>query len=135
MKMKRTSLLLTLLAMVLMIVGCGSKTSHLEMGGINANDLLDNLTDKTTRILSNVVNVESAKAALPQLEAVSDGYDNLIDEAGDLSPAARSRLSEQAVKAIPGLKDNARRMNSKQGIDEILGPVMNQMVTKLSKLL
>jgi hypothetical protein len=135
MNRKRIQLLVALIALVVLAAGCGSKTSHLETGGINANDLLNTLTDKTTRILSDVVNVESAKAALPQLEAVNDGYDKLIDEAGDLSPAGRTQLSEQAAKAMPGLKDNARRINSKNGIDEILGPVMNQMVTKLSKLL
>ena len=135
MKLNRILITAAIFAMVLMAAGCGSKVSHLETGGINANDLLDNLTDKTTRILSDVVNVESAKAALPQLQAVNDGYDKLIDEAEDLSPNGRIQLSEQARKAMPGLKENARRMNSKNGIDEILGAEMNMMVSKLSKLL
>lgn len=135
MKLNRILITAAIFAMVLMAAGCGSKVSHLETGGINANDLLDNLTDKTTRILSDVVNVEAAKAALPQLEAVNDGYDQLIDEADDLSPNARIELSEQARKAMPGLKENARRINRKNGVDEIIGAEMNKMVTKLSKLL
>jgi len=135
--MKRNKILMTLtiLAMVSVAAGCGSSVSHLETGGINANDLLTNLTDKTTRILSNVYNEEAAKAALPQLEAVNDGYDRLIDEVGDLSPNAKIELSEQARRAMPGLKDNARRMNSKDGIGDMIGAEMNKMVTKLSKLL
>ena len=135
MKLNRILIPVAILAMVLVASGCGSKVSHLETGGINANDLLDNLTDKTTRILSDVVNVEAAKAALPQLQAVNDGYDRLIDEAEDLSPNARIELSEQARRAMPGLKENARRINSKNGIDDIIGQEMNKMVTKLSKLL
>ncbi len=135
MKLNRILVTAAILALVLTAAGCGSSVSHLETGGINANDLLDNLTDKTTRILSDVVNVEAAKAALPQLEAVNDGYDQLIDEAEDLSPNARIELSEQARKAMPGLKENARRMNRMNGVDEIIGAEMNRMVTKLSKLL
>lgn len=135
MKLNRILITAAILALVLAAAGCGSSVSHLETGGINANDLLDNLTDKTTRILSDVVNVEAAKAALPQLEAVNDGYDQLIDEAEDLSPNARIELSEQARKAMPGLKENARRMNRMNGVDEIIGAEMNRMVTKLSKLL
>ena len=135
MKLNGALITVAILAVVLIAGGCGSKVSHLETGGINANDLLDNLMDKTTRILSDVYNVEAAKAALPQLQDVNNGFDLLIDEVGDLSPAARNQLSEQAAKAMPGLKDNARRMNSKSGIDEIIGAEMNLMVTKLSRLL
>ena len=133
--MKRILLIVALVTLGLMLTGCGSKVSHLETGGINATDMLNNLMDKTNRILSDVVNVESAKAALPQLEAVNDGYDRLIDEVDGLSPAGRNEISEQAAKAMPGLKGNARRMNSKAGIEDIIGPEMNKMVTKLSKLL
>jgi len=133
--MKKLLLLVTLLSLGLLLTGCGSKVSHLETGGINASDMLNNLLDKTNRILSDVVNVESAKAALPQLEAVNDGYDRLIEEMGDLSPAGRNEISEHAAKAMPGLKGNARRMNSKAGIEDIIGPEMNKMVTKLSRLL
>ncbi len=135
MKLKTTLIAATILALALATLGCGGGVSHLETGGINANDLLDNLTDKTVRILSDVVNVESAKAALPQLEAVNDGYDQLIDEVGDLSPNAKIQLSDQARKAMPGLKDNARRINRTSGVDDILGVEMNKMVSKLSKLL
>lgn len=135
--MSRNKILMTvaILSMVLVAAGCGSKVSHLETGGINANDMLDNLLDKTTRIISNVYNEDAANAALPQLQAVNEGYDRLIDEVDDLSPAARTQLSEQAAKAMPGLKENARRMNSKRGIEDIIGPEMNRMVMKLSKLL
>ncbi len=135
MKRKQIIISVAILTLVLAGSGCGSKVSHLETGGINATDLLNNLQDKTTRILSNVYNVEAAKAALPQLEAVNEGYDKLIDEVDDLSPAARTEISEQAARAMPGLKENARRMNSKSGIDEIIGAELNKMVTKLSRLL
>ena len=119
---------------VLLLAGCGSKTSKLETGGINANDLLTNLLDRTIRILGDVTNVESAEVALPQLEKVNEGYDDLIKEADNLSPGARQDLADQAAAAIPGLKENARRMNAMKGVDEILGPVMNVMVGKLARL-
>lgn len=134
--MKRQPFALVLvLAAILMLAGCGSKTSKLETGGIDANDVLTNLLDRTTRILSDVNNTLAAEEALPQLEKVNEGYDDLIKEAKNLSPGARQDLADQAAKAMPGLKDNARRINAMKGVDEVLGPVMNEMVGKLSQLL
>ncbi|MCP4290286.1 MAG: hypothetical protein GY780_00450 [bacterium] len=135
MKNQRILLMLAVMAIALTTVGCGGKTSHLETGGINATDLLNNLLDKTNRILSDVVNTESAERALPELQAVNEGFDRLIEEMDGLSPAGRNEISEKAAQAMPGLKGNARRLNSKRGIEDIIGPEMNLMVTKLSKLL
>ena len=46
-----------LLGLGLLTTGCGSKTSHLETGGINATDLLNNLLDKTNRISTKCLNI------------------------------------------------------------------------------
>jgi hypothetical protein len=132
---RQQTVLALVLASILILAGCGSKTSKLETGGIDANDVLTNLLDKTTRILGDVTNVDSAEVALPQLEKINEGYDDLIKESDNLSPGARQDLADQAAAAMPGLKENARRMNAKKGVDEILGPVMNEMVGKLAKLL
>jgi len=131
---RQQTVLALVLASILILAGCGSKTSKLETGGIDANDVLTNLLDKTTRILGDVTNVDSAEEALPQLEKVIEGYDGLIKEAKNLSPNARQALADQATKAMPGMKDNARRMNAMKGVDEILGPIMNEMVGKLAQL-
>ena len=131
---RRTRPLALVLALALLLAGCGSKTSELETGGINAVDLLNQLMSKTTRIVGGVTGVKAAEAALPELEQVNEDFDQLIDEAEKLSPGARGELAEEAARFMPGLKDNARRMNTMKGVDEILGPVMNEMVGKLAQL-
>ncbi len=123
------------LALTFLLAGCGSKTSKLETGGIDANDVLTNLLDRTTRIIGDVTGVKAAEEALPDLEKVNRDFDELLKEADNLSPSGRQQLADQAADAMPGLKANARRMNAMKGVDEILGPLMNEIVGKLAQLL
>ena len=128
-----TVVLLSVIA-VLLLAGCGGKTSKLETGGITANDLLDNLMAKTTRIIGDVRSVPTAEDALPELQGVSEDFDDLVKEADRLSPGARADLAQQASRYMPGLKDNAKRINAWKGVGDILGPTMNELVGKLAQL-
>jgi len=131
----RRAIIPILLLVILAVLGCGSKTSELETGGLNAVDLLNHLNDRTVRILGEVTNLAKAEEALPQLEAVNKDYDRLIKEADKLSLGARNELAEQAARMMPGLKDNTRRLAAKKDVGELLGPVLAEMVGKLSQLM
>jgi len=131
---RRPTIVLLALLAILLLAGCGGKTSKLETGGITANDLLDNLMAKTTRIISDVRSVDTAEAALPELQGVSEDFNDLVKEADHLSPGARADLAEQASRYMPGLKDNAKRINAWKGVGDILGPTMNELVGKLAQL-
>ena len=135
MKFRNVSVVCLILALVVLTAGCSGKPSIYERGGINASDLLDNILDDTTNVLSDVINVESANAALPQLEIINEDFDALILIADDLSPEGRQVLAEKAARAMPGLKANARRINGQRGIGEVLGSEVNKMVFKLTELL
>ena len=120
---------------VLFLVGCGgSEPSQLETGGINANDMITNLMDRTSRIMSDVTSVPTAEAALPELEKVNEDYDRLIKESDRLSQGARADLAQQASRYMPGLKDMARRVGSWKGVSDVLGPTMNEIVGKMAQL-
>jgi len=131
---RRPTIVLLALLAILLLAGCGGKTSKLETGGITANDLLDNLMAKTTRIISDVRSVDTAEAALPELQGVSEDMDELIKESDRLSQGARADLAQQASRYMPGLKDNAKRINAWKGVGDILGPTMNELVGKLAQL-
>lgn len=122
-------------ALVLLMAGCGgSEPSQLETGGINANDLITQLMDRTTRIVGDVTSVPTAEAALSELEKVSEDFDRLIKESDRLSPGARADLAQQASRYMPGLKDMARRISSWKGVSDVLAPTMTEIVGKMAQL-
>ena len=125
---------LATLFLAVLLVGCGGGDPEVETGWTTSDDLTI-LMDKVTRTLSKVINVDSAKAAKPALEDVSERLDKLADRMDDLNPSDQQKLREQAAQTIPGLKDNARRINNMQGVDQILGPLMTEIVGKMSAFL
>lgn len=123
------------LIIVPLLAGCGGpEPSILESGGINANDLIVHLMDRTTRIVGDVRSVDTAEAALPELQKVSEDFDRLIKESERLSPQARADLADQAARYMPGLKDNTRRITAWKGVGDILGPTMTELVQKMALL-
>ncbi|MCK9997323.1 MAG: hypothetical protein KAH56_13690 [Candidatus Krumholzibacteria bacterium] len=124
------------LLLVLFVAGCGGGNSpEMELGGINTGDVLDGLLSRTFRALGGINSMESAKAAVPQLQAINDDYDDLIYHIPNLSEKGRADMSKKARKALPEIQDMARRINDTPGLSAILGPSMDSMVEKIGLLL
>lgn len=135
--MKTRLILTTVFAItaLVLVAGCGGNEPHeLERGGLNAGDLMTSLLDRTMTTLGGVTSVPSAEAALPVFEEITDEFEMLVDTKGDLSEEAQADLSAQAARAMPGLKDNWRRVNM-QSYGTMLRPVMDQMMGYLTQLL
>jgi len=128
----RHGTILIILLLLLGSTGCGSKPE--PDTGFTATDDLQLLLDRVTRTLSGVRSTATAEEALPVLEMISEEFDILIDRLPNLSEAGRERMADTAARAMPGLRDNARRINNSNGID-LLGPMMNQLVGQLSRML
>ncbi len=121
---------------VLFLAGCGGGNSQeMELGGINTGDYLDGLLSRTFRALGGINSMESAEAAVPQLKAINDDFDDLIYHIPKLSEKGRADMSKKARKALPEIQDMARRINDMQGLRNILGPSLDTMVDKLGQLL
>jgi hypothetical protein len=134
-KILLSALALTL-ALVLGLGGCGGGNSqNLELGGINTGDMLDGLLSRTMRTLGTVNSMQSAEAAVPQLKAINDDFDDLIYHIPKLSEEGRAEMSKKAKQAMPEIQDMARRINDMGSLGDILGPEMNAMVEKLGLLL
>ena len=126
---------LVTLAAVVLLAGCGGNQPHeLERGGLTAGDLMTSLIDRTTTTLSGVTSRATAEAAQPVLEEINEGFKDLIKTKGELSEQGQVDLADQAAKAMPGIKDNWRRVRQ-QSYGDILGPVMDDLVGTLTKLL
>lgn len=135
--MKTRFLITTLLAIaaIVLLAGCGGNQPHeLERGGLNPGDLMQNLLDRTMTTLGSVTSMKSAEEALPVFEDINKEFENLVDIKGDLSEAGQADLAAQAAKAMPGLKDNWRRVGM-QSYGEMLRPTMDSLVGNLTKLL
>ncbi len=132
MNTRRVVMTILALALIAGLAACGKK--YEPETGYTATDNLQILLDRVTRTLSGVNNPASAEAALPVLAEVSEEFDRLAERLPNLTESARAEMSSQAARAMPGLKDNARRINNSDGID-LLGPTMNELVNKLARLL
>ena len=125
------------LILVLGLAGCGGggNSPNMELGGINTGDMLDGLLDRTMRTLGSVNSIQSAEAAVPQLKAINDDFDDLIYHLPKLSPEGRNEMSNKARTAFPEINDMARRINEMGSLGKILGPEMDAMVEKVKFLL
>jgi len=124
------------LLLIIAVAGCGGGNSpEMELGGINTGDYLDGLLSRTFRTLGSINSMESAEAAVSQLKAINDDYDDLIYHIPKLSEKGRVDMSQKARKALPEIQDMARRINDTPGLSGILGPSMDAMVEKIGLLL
>jgi len=124
------------LLLIIAVAGCGGGNSpEMELGGINTGDYLDGLLSRTFRTLGSINSMESAEAAVSQLKAINDDYDDLIYHIPKLSEKGRADMSQKARKALPEIQDMARRINDTPGLSGILGPSMDAMVEKIGLLL
>ena len=127
---------LTVLLLAAMAAGCGGGPSpEMELGGINTGEVLKGLLARTERALAGVQDMTSAKAAAAELEIINDDFDDLIYHVPKLSEEGRVEMGKMAAKALPGIQDTAARINDTQGLNDIIGPAMNEMVDKLTQLL
>lgn len=132
MKTQRTVIQVAVILLIVGLAGCGSQPE--PDTGFTATDDMQGLLDRVTRTLSGVNNTATAEEALPVLEMVSEEFDLLIKRLPNLTETGRAEIATQAARALPGLRDNARRINNSDGID-LLGPTLNTMVGQLSQML
>ena len=135
MKIRMSLTVMVALSVIALLAGCGGNKPHeLERGGLNAGDLMQSLLDRTTATLSGVTSMPTAEDALPVLEGINEEFENLRKTQGDLSDQGQADLSELAARAMPGLKDNWRRINT-QSYGDVLRPVMEDMIGMLTEML
>jgi hypothetical protein len=115
--------------------GCSSKSSEeVKLGGIDLTEMLQGLLDRTSRTLSSVRDMKSAKAAAVDLRAINDDFDDMIYHVPKLSYAGQEELGKKAQKSMPMLQQAVRHINESPAMSEILGAEMNAMFDKLGVL-
>ena len=134
MKTTRPAAAVLMFVLLSIAAGCGGTPEPEPGTGFTATDDLQALLDRVTRTIGDVRNTVTAEEALPVFESISEELDVLIDRMPNLSPQGRADMAAQAARALPGLRDNARRINNSDGID-LVGPALNRIVDQVSRML
>ncbi len=90
--------------------------------------------DSATAALRNITDVESAKAAIPKLQAATKGVNTLSTTLSSLTSAARSSVSSAASTAITSLQALADKALALPGVSDVLKPTVTGLMDALGKL-
>ena len=86
------------------------------------------------KALGGVTDVDTAKAALPQLEALGPMLSTLETEAGNLPADEKPAFAEIIGKHLGTLQKVIDTVMAIPGVKDLLGPVVTPMVESLTKL-
>jgi hypothetical protein len=87
-----------------------------------------------TKALSGVTDIDSAKAALPDLEKLAPMLSTLETEAGNLPADEKPAFAEVIGKNLGLVQKVIDTVMAIPGVKELLGPVVTPMVEALAKL-
>jgi len=87
-----------------------------------------------TTVLNGVTNEDSARAAIPELEAFKPSLEALQKSSVALPDAGRSMIAKMVLENMGGLQKVIATIMAIPGVKEILGPTVTPMVEAIEKL-
>jgi hypothetical protein len=104
------------------------------VGGVDVkNTLGDSIADLRTS-LQSVTDVDSARGALPKLEAAKNQIDKVSSLVGQLTPDQRKIVAAVVAPAMPTIDRLADKALEMPGVGDVLRPTIDPMKTKLAEL-
>jgi hypothetical protein len=97
------------------------------------NTLGDSMSDVRTS-LQGVTDVDSAKAALPKLDAAKNQIDRVTGLAGQLTPDQRKTIASVVAPAMPLIDQLTNKVLDMPGVGDVLRPTLDPVKTKLAEL-
>jgi Bacterial protein of unknown function (DUF937) len=106
----------------------------LVVGGVDVkNTLGDSIADMRTS-LQSVTDVDSARGALPKLEAARSQIDKVSSLVGQLTPDQRRTVAGLVAPAMPTINRLADKVLEMPDVGDVLKPTVDPMKTKLAEL-
>ncbi|MEM7041307.1 MAG: DUF937 domain-containing protein [Pseudomonadota bacterium] len=102
------------------------------VGDVDVGGELTSAFDGLTETLSGITDTASAEAAIPALEEVSNGLDNLTGLAEQLPEGAVSMVSELVSGGLESLDGLVANLESIPGVGDLIKPVIDQIKEKLA---
>ncbi len=111
-----------------------AQSQSVTVGGVDIkNTIGDSLSDLRAS-LQGVTDAESAKAALPKLEAAKTQIDKVSTLVGQLTPDQRKIVAAVVAPAMPTINRLTDRVLEIPGVGEVLRPTIDPVKTRLADL-
>ena len=122
---------------LLLLAGCGgSKPSEdVKLGGIALTEVLDGLMNRANRTLSGINGLAAAEAAVPELQAINDDFEDLRFHAPKLPEAGQNELAKRARGHQPQLEAMVQAVRRSPALASLLGTEMDRMLEHLNMLM
>lgn len=101
-------------------------------GNIDVSGELSNVVDSTTEAMTNITDMESAQAAIPQLNAATTKLDQLSGLYQNLPDSAKSVVSSTAGGKISNIQGMVEKISTIPGIGPVLQPTTDALMDKLT---
>jgi hypothetical protein len=135
MKSRLITTALTLVLILAMVGGCGKGEEALDMKGLKIGKDLTSMLGEATKMLNGITDLESAKAALPQLEDMNTDLGGIISKVSGLSAESKDSLAGMVKGALPALEGAIGKISANQEIGQTLMPTLNSMLDKVKGLI
>jgi hypothetical protein len=112
----------------LTLPGLGSLSS---LGGMPD---LEGIFGSVGKTFEKITDVESAKAALPELESANNKLQGLSSGFAAMPEAMRTKIAEVIQGTLPDLQGTIDKVLAIPGVSEILKPIVDQMMEKVAAL-
>ncbi|MCB1184730.1 hypothetical protein KDM41_14980 [bacterium] len=129
---------IALVAIVLACLGamsaCDKAQETLKSTDLGAAGDVGKLLSKAAEAFGGITDVESAKAALPQLKGLDGDLGQLVEKFAAMDPAKKEKLLGAVSSARPQLEKAMARIENMAGVGEIVGPTLSSFRAKLEQL-
>ena len=112
----------------------GGALGGLGLPGADGMPDVKSMFESMTGALGKVTDEETAKAALPDLEAVDKKLESISSDFGLLPEAARSKLTDSLNDMVPDFQATIDKVMAIPGVKDILQPIIDKVMAKVKSL-
>ena len=112
----------------------GQVTQNLTVDGVDLRSTIQTALDNLKTTLQGVSDVDSAKAALPKLDASASQLDKVRELSGKLPVDGKSALAALVTAARPSIEQLFDKVLAIPGVDAVAKPAIEALRAKLDAL-
>lgn len=134
----KSRLLMSVLALTLMLAvvgGCSKSEEAMDLAGLKVGKDLTSMLGDATKLLGGITDLDSAKAALPQLKDMDSSLSGIVSKVADMSPESKDSMAGMVKGALPALEGAVGKVMANQEIGQTLKPTLDSILDKVKGLI